>query len=177
MPEYEADRMHHDRSFHYCPVCGGKAVKTNMKEGEPFRLVCTGCGYVQYLDPKVVACTICELKGKIVLLKRANNPQKGKWVMPGGYVDRGEEVPAAAIRETREECGIEIELKELLGVYSYTGYVEVVIVYLAGHVSGNLAPKDETLEARLFGREEIPWDDMAFQSTIDALNDYYTRRE
>jgi ADP-ribose pyrophosphatase YjhB (NUDIX family) len=165
--------MHHDRSFHYCPVCGEKAEKTNMKEGEPSRLVCTGCSYVQYLDPKVVACTICELNGKIVLLKRANNPQKGMWVMPGGYVDRGEEVLGAAIRETREECGIKVLPNEILGVYSYTGYIEVVIVYLAEYLSGNLAPKDETLEARLFAEEEIPWKELAFQSTTDALKDYY----
>ncbi len=169
--------MHHDRSFQHCPVCGEKAENTNMKEGEPSRLLCTGCGYVHYLDPKVVACTICEREGKIVLLRRGMDPQRGKWVMPGGYVDRGEEVAAAAIRETREECGIEITLTELLGVYSYTGYVEVVIVYLALHVSGDLVPRDETLEARLFSEKEIPWDDLAFQSTADALKDYYTRRK
>ena len=92
-------------------------------------------------------------------------------------MDRGEEIPVAAIRETREECGIEVVLKELLGVYSYAGYVEVVIVYLAEHISGSLGPEDETLEARRFGEEEIPWEHMAFQSTVDALKDYYTRRK
>ena len=99
-------------------------------------------------------------------------PERGKWVMPGGYVDRGEKVEEAALRETKEECEIDIELKELFGVYSYPGYLEVVIVYLAGYKSGNLAAGDETTAIKLIEIEEIPWDNLAFESTRDALKDY-----
>ncbi|MBP1739751.1 MAG: hydrolase, partial [Deltaproteobacteria bacterium] len=90
--------MHEDVAFQYCPVCGGTLHSRILKLEEPERLVCSKCDFVFYLDPKVVACSIVEMDGQIVLLKRAIDPQKGKWVLPGGYVDRGEEVKAAALR-------------------------------------------------------------------------------
>jgi ADP-ribose pyrophosphatase YjhB (NUDIX family) len=113
------------------------------------------------------------MDGKIVLLKRGISPQKGKWVIPGGYVDRGEEVEAAAVRETREECGLEIRIERLLGVYSYPGYIPVMVVYVAQYVSGELIAGDETLETGLFSEDRIPWENLAFQSTVDALKDFY----
>ncbi len=103
-----------------------------------------------------MACAIVEIDDRIVLLKRARSPERGKWVMPGGYVDRGEKVEEAAIRETKEECGIDIKLKGLFGVYSYAGYLEVVIVYLADYISGRLIADDETTDSRLISIEEIP---------------------
>jgi ADP-ribose pyrophosphatase YjhB (NUDIX family) len=136
------------------------------------RPVCTRCDFVFYLDPKVVACSIVEIENRIVLLRRAIKPQKGKWVMPGGYVDRGEAVEAAAIRETEEECGLKTEIDRLLGVYSYHSELAVIIVYLTRHVSGKLISGDETMEARLFSEGDIPWEDLAFRSTKDALKDY-----
>lgn len=164
--------MHNNYLFRFCPVCGGEFQSKVLKKNEPPRLVCNDCGFVFYLDPKVVACAIVEIDGKIVLLKRAMSPERGKWVIPGGYVDRGEEVKAAAIRETREECGIEIKLNDLLGVYSYDGYLEVVMVYLAEYESGKLIAGDENTASILLSPDEIPWDYLAFQSTRDALNDY-----
>ena len=158
--------------FKFCPVCGGRLNALNLKAHEPTRLVCSDCDFVFYLDPKLVACCIVELDDKIVLLKRGISPQKGKWVMPGGYVDRGEEVVAAAIRETEEECGLKIHIKDLLGVYSYPGKVEVIIVYVATPASGILRVGDETQDVKLYGLQEIPWNNLAFQSTTDALRDY-----
>ena len=166
--------MHHNYIFRYCPVCGDEFESKVLREKEPPRLVCKNqeCKYVFYLDPKLVACVLVEKDEKIILLKRAMRPERGKWVMPGGYVDRGEKVEEAALRETKEECKIDIELKELFGVYSYPGYLEVVIVYLAEYKSGNLAAGDETTDIELIGIEDIPWDNLAFESTRDALKDY-----
>ena len=169
--------MHTNYQFEYCPVCGGKFQTPNLKDHEPNRLVCTECGFVFYLDPKLVACAIVEKEGKIVLLRRDIEPEKGKWVMPGGYVDRGEVVEAAVLRETEEECGVKIRLKDLLGVYSYPGKLEVVIVYVAEYLSGNLLVGDETQAVRLFTPEDIPWKDLAFESTRNALGDYCKRGE
>ncbi len=163
---------HHNPEFHFCPVCGGKLHSATLKENEPDRLVCAGCGFVFYQDPKVVACVVLEMDGRIVLLKRGIEPQRGKWVLPGGYVDRGEEVETAAVRETREESGLEIAIKDLLGVYSYPGKIQVVVVYLARYLSGELAAVDETSEAGWFEKNRIPWENLAFRSTTDALKDY-----
>ncbi len=167
-------RMHHNYIFRHCPVCGDVFEKKRVKINEPPRLICKNreCGFVFYLDPKLVACVIVEKDDKIILLKRAKSPERGKWVMPGGYVDRGEQVEEAALRETKEECKIDIKLKGLFGVYSYPGYLEAVIVYLADHVSGTLAAGDETTDIKLTGIEDIPWSDLAFESTRDALKDY-----
>jgi ADP-ribose pyrophosphatase YjhB (NUDIX family) len=169
--------MHEDIEFQYCPVCGGTLRSKTLKPAEPDRLVCSKCDFVFYLDPKVVACSIVEMEGRIVLLKRAIDPQKGKWVLPGGYVDRGEEVKAAALREMEEECGLKIRTKELLGLYSYPGKLSVVVVYVAEPLGGNLIVGDETAEVGLYSPENIHWDELAFQSTIDALKDYLKKRE
>jgi ADP-ribose pyrophosphatase YjhB (NUDIX family) len=168
---------HHQPEFHYCPVCGGKLNQVVLKEIEPARLVCSACGFVFYMDPKVVACTVVEKEGRIVLLKRAMEPQKGLWVMPGGFVDRGEEVRAAALREAAEECGLTIHIKGLLGVYSYPGNTQVVVVYMARHVSGEIVAGDETLLARFFEPGDIPWGRLAFQSTTDALKDFLRNKK
>ena len=99
-------------------------------------------------------------------------PQKGKWVVPGGYVDRGETVEHAALRETKEECGIDVRIKKLLGVYSYPNEVEAMVFYIAECLNRDLKAGDEVLDINLIEFENIPWKDLAFQSTIDALKDY-----
>jgi NADH pyrophosphatase NudC (nudix superfamily) len=104
MPTNKHD--HEQPEFQFCPVCGAKLESLRLREHEPDRLVCSGCSFVFYLDPKLVACSVVELSDKILLLKRAIPPERGKWVIPGGFVDRGEEVKAAALRETVEECGL-----------------------------------------------------------------------
>jgi 8-oxo-dGTP diphosphatase len=162
--------------FRFCPVCAGELRSLVVKPGEPARLVCSSCGFVFYQDPKLAACSVVEVDGKIVLLQRGIEPQKGMWVIPGGFVDRGEEVEAAAIRETEEECGIKTRIKGLLGVYSYPGRLVVVIAYMAEYLSGNLSALDESMDMRLVPPDRIPWDDLAFPSTVDALKDYVGRK-
>lgn len=158
--------------YRFCPRCGGDLEKRVVKATEPKRLVCLNCSFIFYQDPKVVAGTIFTLDGGIVLLKRGVEPAMGKWVFPGGYVDRGESVQEAAVRETREESQIDVQLGPLLDVYSYSRSPNVIVVYTADAVGGELAAGDESVEAGIFARTEIPWDDLAFDSTTDALNDY-----
>ena len=158
--------------FRFCPRCGGDLDKKIVKPNEPRRLICQSCAFIFYQDPKVVAGTIFMLDGGIVLLKRGVEPALGKWVFPGGYVDRGESVRDAAVRETREESQLEVKLGPLLNVYTYPGSPNVVIVYTAEVVGGELAAADESLEAGIFAPKELPWHDLAFESTKDALNEY-----
>jgi 8-oxo-dGTP diphosphatase len=164
---------HDERPYSFCPMCGGALEPRAIKQNEPERLVCVRCGFVFYLDPKVAVGTIIrDDDGRIVLVKRAIEPGYGKWVYPGGYVDRGELVKDAAVREAREEAGLQVRLERLINVYSYPGRAPVVIVYAATIVGGTLMVDDEGLEARFFRAEEIPWDDLAFPSTHDALREY-----
>jgi len=164
-----------NEDFRYCPRCGGTLVLRALKDGEPSRLVCGACEFVFYLDPKVAACTICMLDGGIVLLRRSIEPGAGKWVFPGGFVDRGETVAAAAMRETMEEVNLRVSLTGILDVYSFSHSPVVVIVYAAEVVSGELLACDECEEVQLFPPESLPWADLAFESTRAALRDYVRR--
>lgn len=162
-----------DGAFRFCPVCGGALESRLLKTGDPHRLVCTACGFVFYLDPKLAVGTVIhDDRYRIVLVKRAIEPGYGKWVFPGGYVDRGEEVRAAAIREAREEAGLDVSIDRLINIYSYAGRTPVIVVYAATVVGGTLACDDEGLEARYFEAHEIPWDELAFRSTQEALQEF-----
>ena len=160
-------------TFRFCPSCGGALDSRSLKAGDPDRLVCTRCGNVFYLDPKVAVGTIItDGTGRIALVKRAIEPGYGKWVYPGGYVDRGELVHDAAVREAREECGLIVRLGRLINVYSYPGRAPVIIVFAASILGGELCCDDEGLEAKWFHPDEIPWDELAFRSTQEALREF-----
>ncbi len=164
---------HHEESaYRFCPLCGHPLHSQMIKSFEPERLVCSHCGYVFYLNPKVAVGTLGTLDGRIILLKRGIQPAYGRWVFPGGYVDRGETVEEAGIRETKEEVNLDVRIESLLNVYSYPERPVIVIVYAVSVVGGELDAGDEALEARTFAPEEIPWEELAFPSTRDALRDY-----
>jgi len=165
----------HDDShaYRFCPRCGGPLERRVIKASEPERPVCTRCGFVFYLDPKIAVGTIIRTeRGTIVLVRRAIEPGYGKWVFPGGYVDRGEPLTTAAIREAREECGLDVRLDALVNIYSYPGRAPVIVVYAATALGGALCVDDECLEAAEVETSAIPWDNLAFQSTREGLRDY-----
>ena len=166
----------HEHTYRFCPACGAPLTPRVIKAGEPPRLVCAACAFVLYLDPKVAVGTIIRAAdGRLVLVKRAIEPGYGRWVFPGGYMDRGEEITAAAVREAREESGLDVRIDGLVNIYSYAGRPLIIVVYAATVLGGELCCDEECLEARLFAVEEIPWDELAFRSTHDALRDYLRR--
>ncbi len=161
--------------FRYCPKCGSGLVSKRLKDHEPERMVCKECEFVLFHDPKLAAGTLFQQDAKFVLLRRAIEPGYGKWVFPGGFVDRGETVKDAAIRETREEANVDVGIRELIDVYSYSGSPVVVVVYAADILGGDLKAADETLELKTFDQADIPWAELAFPSTRDALKAYISR--
>lgn len=166
-----------DVHYRFCPTCAGPLEPRLLKKGDPERLVCTRCGQILYLDPKLAVGTIIRAADeRLVLVRRAIEPGYGLWVFPGGYVDRGEEVRAAAIREAREEAGLEVRLDGLLNIYSYAPRSLIVIVYAATAIGGELCADEECLEAGLFTPEQIPWAELAFHSTRQALREYLDGR-
>jgi ADP-ribose pyrophosphatase YjhB (NUDIX family) len=173
MPDFHPHPHDETDEYRFCLRCGGPLERRLLKATEPERLVCAQCGFVFYLDPKVAVGTIIRsATDRVVLVRRAIDPGYGKWVFPGGYVDRGETLTAAAIREAREECGLEIRLDGLVNVYSYAGRSPVIVVYAGTAMGGSLAVDEEGLETAEFSRSSIPWNDLAFRSTQEGLRDY-----
>jgi ADP-ribose pyrophosphatase YjhB (NUDIX family) len=173
MADWQLHSHDEAHAFRFCPRCGGPLERRLLKATEPERLVCGRCAFVFYLDPKIAVGTIITTaRDRLVLVRRAIDPGYGKWVFPGGYVDRGEPLTSAALREAREECGLDVRLEGLINVYSYAGRAPVIIVYAATAVGGQLCADDECLEATEITEAEIPWDELAFRSTRDALRDY-----
>jgi ADP-ribose pyrophosphatase YjhB (NUDIX family) len=164
-------------AYRFCPRCGGPLVRRLLKATEPERPVCERCNFVVYHDPKVAVGTIIRSAGdRLVLVRRAIEPGYGKWVFPGGYVDRGELLTAAAMREAREECGLDVRLDGLVDIYSYAGRAPIIVVFGATAVGGSLRCDDECLETAEFDPAAIPWADLAFRSTRDGLTDYLNGR-
>ncbi|MBU4525239.1 MAG: NUDIX hydrolase [Desulfomicrobium sp.] len=170
-----AGPIRHDR-YRFCPACGASLELQRLRPDEPERLICSKCSGVVYLDPKVVTCVILEIGGKILLMRRKREGDSDKWLLPGGYVDEGEPVEQAAIREIREEVSLDITLDGLVGVFSYAGWPPVIIVYSAHLDSAEPKAGEETEDLDLFTRDEIPWNNLAFPSTRDALLAYVQGR-
>jgi ADP-ribose pyrophosphatase YjhB (NUDIX family) len=152
----------------FCPRCGQPADVEY-----PRRIVCPHCGYAAYYNPKPVAGAIpVDDRGRVILLRRGFDPGQGRWTFPGGFVDLGESVEEAAVRETDEELMMAIELGPLVGVYSRPEDRVVLIVFRARSL-GSPQTTPEAIEVRAFAVSEIPWEDLAFWSTERALRDAF----
>ena len=155
----------------FCPGCGGRLESRFVHEEGRERPVCVGCGRIHYRNPVVVAGLIPEDNGDIWMLRRAIEPRYGFWTFPAGYMELGETVEEAAIRETQEELNLEVELGPLVGVYSFSHISTVHVIYRALAVSVP-GPGSEALEIGKFSPDAIPWDELAFFTTRRALEDW-----
>ncbi len=160
----------------YCHQCSFELALTFIKEEGQERLLCAQCGYISYLNPLLVAGTIPEKDGKIMLLRRGIEPMKHFWTFPAGFVEMGETVTAGAIRETWEEVGMKVKLTGIVGIYSYPKYGVATIVYEAKITGGKPTTCLETEEIQYFEPRNIPWKELAFMSTKDALRDWVESR-
>lgn len=164
-------------SIRHCYFCGDKLKRCYVQAEKQRRLVCIDCGQITYTNPKVVAGLIPVMPdGRVALLKRDIEPARGKWSFPAGYLEWGEAVEKAAVRETWEEIRARVKVKDLIGIYSYADAGVVTIVYV-GNVLGKTPPQpgEESQEVKLFKPSKIPWKGLAFRSTIDALKDWGLR--
>lgn len=152
---------------HFCPRCGAPVV-TEPRFGKP-RPVCLGCGWIYFADPKVAVAILLVKQEKILLVRRANDPRKGYWTLPGGFMDAGEDPAQAAIRECQEETGLEIGIVRLVNVISRPGTVQgahLVLYYLGIILSGVLAAGDDAESVGFFSPGHFP--PLAFE-TEEAL--------
>src|SRR5947207_397731 len=171
----EPFRLLAPNTIRFCPLCAGALGRGPVPPDQREQAMCGACGFVFYLNPKVVAGTIPEQDGRILLTRRSINPGRGLWTFPGGFVDFGESVTDAAMRETLEETGLKVELTGLQHVYSYTG-APVIIVYRALVVGGTLTACAENDRLEWVRPDDIPWEVLAFPSTRDALREWVAAR-
>ena len=167
----------HPHAFsRFCMHCGQRLMMAVPEGDTRRRLVCMDCGFVHYINPRPVAGTIpVREDGQILLVRRAIEPRIGTWVFPGGYMDIGETAEEAATRETLEEANLEVTDLVLVGVFTRPEPGVVVIVYEARAV-GDASAGDETSEVGWFGIDQIPWGELAFDSTEWALRQWAARR-
>lgn len=148
--------------YTYCPHCRA-GLRDEFVFGRT-RSVCPECGFVHFRDPKVGAGVLAERDGTVVLVRRAVLPALGAWCLPSGFVEYDEGPEQAAIREFREETGLEVRLTNLLDVRQYQNDARgpgVVILYRWQVVGGEPIPGDDASEVGFFGPNELP-EDIAF---------------
>jgi len=144
------------REAHFCPMCG---TKLNMVDRHgALRPVCPNCGHVVYFDPKVAVVVFIEQDDKILLVQRGNDPGRGLWAMPAGFVEWNEPPEEAAIRETVEETGLEVEITGLMEVFPKldNGLANIIIAYRAQVTGGTLVAGDDADDAQWFTRDNLP---------------------
>lgn len=136
------------------------------------RRVCDHCGFIDYVNPRIVAGSVVRYEDKILLCRRAIEPRRGFWTLPAGFMERGETVEEAARREAREEACADIVIDALLGVYSVPRISQVQVMFAAHLASPDFAVGPESQEVALFSWGEIPRGELAFPSVHWSL-DYY----
>jgi ADP-ribose pyrophosphatase YjhB (NUDIX family) len=159
----------------FCTQCG-HAMEERFAVGR-VRPVCPACGQVHFIDPKVAAVVLIEQDGKVLLTRRAQNPQKGFWVPPGGFVDYDEDPRQAAARECEEETGLKVEIVDLVDVISSVGQVgaaSIVIFYRGRVVGGQLKAADDAEQVAFFGPDALP--ELAFEPTKIVLGRWRAAR-
>lgn len=152
----------------FCPLCG-HVLHTSRRFDKP-RRVCANCGYVHFTDPKVGVGVLVVEDEKVLLVRRAVEPQRGKWSIPAGYLDRGEDPRKAAAREASEETGLEVIVDGLVDVYynpPEQGGASIFILYHAHVIDGKLQAGDDADDVGYFGLHELP--ELAFSSTLAAI--------
>lgn len=150
----------------HCLRCGATPSKDS-----PRSMRCDACGFVLFFNPKPVAAAIPRTPtGEIVLLRRGFAPGQGLWTFPGGFIDLGESVEEAAIRETQEEICVPIAIQRLVGVYSRPTDRVMLVVY-EGRITQEPQTTDEAPMVQAFDPHDLPWPEMAFWSTTAALED------
>ena len=141
------------------------------------RWVCDACGEIHYQNPRLVVGTIPEHAGRLLLCRRAIEPRYGYWTLPAGFMENGETLGQAALRETLEESGAQVELGAPCAMISVPYVNQVHLFYRARLLSLEFKPGDETLEVALYEEPRIPWKDIAFRTVGLALKHWIADRQ
>ena len=156
----------------FCDRCGDSLANKTV-DGKQ-RQICNTCGHTIFLDPKLAVVVLVSTEGKLVLVRRAIQPALGRWAFPSGYVDRGETVENAAIREVKEETGLAIKITRLIGLYSSASNPVVLAVYSSEVIGGILYAGSETDAVGKYDPNQLP--DLPFEHDHKILEDWMNNR-
>jgi len=162
--------------MNFCSACGDR-VELKVPTGDTLpRYVCTACGTIHYENPKMVVGCIPEWDNRILLCRRAIEPRYGLWTVPAGFMENGETTAHGAQRETLEEANARVEILGLYALFNIPHINQVYMLFRARLLDLDFFAGAETLETRLFGETEIPWDEIAFATVRRTLNLYFSDR-
>ena len=163
----------------YCRHCGSAVDYRVPDDGDTrVRAVCPDCHTIHYENPLNVVGTIPVLAdGRVLLCKRNIEPRLGKWTLPAGFMELNETTSQGAARETDEEAGAQFEMGPLFSLLNVPQAGQVHMYYRATLLSDQFNPGFETMEARLFTEEEVPWDELAFRTVKETLQHYFADRQ
>ncbi len=168
--------MHLPRRIQHCRVCGGRAEYRVPADDNRERATCSVCGEIHYENPLNVVGTVPVWGDQVLLCRRNIEPRYGLWTLPAGFMELGETTAEGAVRETVEEAGAHIELQGLFTVLNVVRAGQVHLFYRARMLDTHLDPGPETIEARLFREQDIPWDELAFRTVRDTLQLFFDDR-
>ncbi len=157
-------------------ACGRPTVYSVPADDNRERATCTACGTIHYENPLNVVGTVPVWGEQVLLCRRNIEPRYGLWTLPAGFMELGETTTDGAARETVEEAGARFEMQELFSVLSVVRVGQVHLYFRARLLDTAFAPGPETIEARLFREEEIPWDELAFRTVRETLKFYFADR-
>lgn len=161
----------------FCLMCGSSAQMKVPKGDDKPRLVCPSCGYIHYVNPKIICGSVVTWQDKVLLCRRAIEPQYGLWTLPAGFMECGETLAQGAARETCEEAEAKVTNEHLYCIYDIPNIAQVYMIYLAELVEGKFGAGAESLECALFAEDDIPWDTLAFPSMTLTLTHYFNDKK
>jgi ADP-ribose pyrophosphatase YjhB (NUDIX family) len=156
----------------FCSQCGHAATQKVPEGDNRLRDLCENCGAIHYQNPRMVVGTLPVCGDKILLCLRAIEPRANTWTLPAGFMELAETTAQGALRETLEEAGVTVALGQLYTVIDIPAVDQVHIYYLAHAKDESVDPGPESLDARYFAIEDIPWDNLSFRSVSTSLQHF-----
>jgi len=166
----------------FCTYCGEKVSVGIPENDNRERFICISCETIHYQNPNIVAGVLpiyknTEGEDKVLLCKRAIEPRYGYWTLPAGFMENGESVEEAALRESVEEANLTLDNMQLYTIMSLVNINQVYMMFKADITDKDFSPGIESLETELFSEDEIPWDELAFPIMTKTLQHYFEDRK
>lgn len=157
----------------FCNQCGGPVSLRIPAADDRHRYICDQCEYIQYVNPRIIVCTIPCYKDAVLLCRRAIEPRYGLWTLPGGFLENGETTIEGALRETREEACAQVSIQSLYAVYNLPHIDQVHMFFLSTLIDENFAAGEESLEVAMFTKDDLPRGQIAFPAVEHTLENYF----